>query len=194
MEKINFVNNTTPAVNNANLNAVQDNAESSIENIPNNIMGINNYDNTQTYDVGDLVLYDELLYKCTTQISTAESWNSAHWTLINLINKPTSITLNGSYNNVSCTITAYKIEFGGFTIITCANAETSNATTSIGNIPFQLTLPLTTIFGGALNLSVGGDVVSYIEYCALETTLDAYVHKNAGSSQKAKVNMFVIGI
>ena len=38
------------------------------------------YDNTQTYVVGDLVLYNGRLYKCNTAITTAEEWNSTHWT------------------------------------------------------------------------------------------------------------------
>lgn len=42
------------------------------------------YDNTATYDVGDLVEYNGILYKCTTAITTAEDWTSAHWTATNI--------------------------------------------------------------------------------------------------------------
>lgn len=38
------------------------------------------YDETETYAVGDYVIYGGDLYKCTTAISTAEEWNSTHWT------------------------------------------------------------------------------------------------------------------
>lgn len=38
------------------------------------------YDNTATYNVGDLVIYNNTLYKCNTAISTPEEWNSTHWT------------------------------------------------------------------------------------------------------------------
>ena len=37
------------------------------------------YDPTQTYSVGDFVSYQGKLYKCTTEISAPEQWNSAHW-------------------------------------------------------------------------------------------------------------------
>ena len=38
------------------------------------------YDATATYNVGDLVFYQESLYKCNTAISTPEEWTAAHWT------------------------------------------------------------------------------------------------------------------
>ena len=38
------------------------------------------YDSTQTYALGSLVLYKGALYECTTQITTAEAWNPDHWT------------------------------------------------------------------------------------------------------------------
>lgn len=38
------------------------------------------YDDTATYSVGDLCIYNNTLYKCTTAITTAEAWNASHWT------------------------------------------------------------------------------------------------------------------
>lgn len=38
------------------------------------------YDATATYNVGDLVLYEGILYRCTTLISVPEPFNGAHWT------------------------------------------------------------------------------------------------------------------
>lgn len=35
-----------------------------------------------TYAVGDLVTYDNNLYRCNTAINTIESWTPGHWTLI----------------------------------------------------------------------------------------------------------------
>lgn len=37
------------------------------------------YDDTSTYSVGDLCIYNNALYKCTTAITTAEAWNASHW-------------------------------------------------------------------------------------------------------------------
>ena len=38
------------------------------------------YSSSSTYAVGDFVIYDGLLYCCTTAIETAEAWTAAHWT------------------------------------------------------------------------------------------------------------------
>ena len=38
------------------------------------------YDPTATYEVGDLRLHDNTLYRCNTAIATPEAWNSIHWT------------------------------------------------------------------------------------------------------------------
>lgn len=39
-----------------------------------------NYSSSSTYDVGDFVIHEGLMYTCNTTISTAESWDSTHWT------------------------------------------------------------------------------------------------------------------
>ena len=38
------------------------------------------YDATETYAVGDVVRHSSKLYRCTTAIAVAESWNDEHWT------------------------------------------------------------------------------------------------------------------
>lgn len=49
------------------------------------------YDNTATYSVGDYCTYGENslntsgVYRCTTAITTAEEWNSAHWTAVTVM-------------------------------------------------------------------------------------------------------------
>lgn len=52
---------------------------------PNNVANI--YSASSTYAVGDYVLYNGLLYECTTAITTAEAWNSAHWSRAVMANK-----------------------------------------------------------------------------------------------------------
>lgn len=37
------------------------------------------YDQTSTYDVDDLVMYENLLYKCITAITVAEAWDATKW-------------------------------------------------------------------------------------------------------------------
>lgn len=42
----------------------------------------NDYSSNSTYAVGDYVFYGNILYRCTTAITTAENWTSAHWTQV----------------------------------------------------------------------------------------------------------------
>ena len=52
------------------------------------IQGINNqllasaYDNTSTYSIGDFVIYNNTLYRCKTNVSTAENFDSSKWTSV----------------------------------------------------------------------------------------------------------------
>ena len=58
------------------------------------------YDPTSTYAVGDLVIYNNLLYKCTTAITVPEAFDGTHWTrttieeLIDTINSNLSVIGN----------------------------------------------------------------------------------------------------
>ena len=42
------------------------------------------YSSSATYVVGDYVMHDNQLYRCTTAITTAEAWTPAHWTAVSL--------------------------------------------------------------------------------------------------------------
>lgn len=42
------------------------------------------YSTSSTYAVGAYVLYNNVLYRCTTAIATAEAWTAAHWTAVNV--------------------------------------------------------------------------------------------------------------
>lgn len=43
------------------------------------------YDSTKTYAIGDMVIKNHAIYECTTAITTAEVWNSSHWTIVPII-------------------------------------------------------------------------------------------------------------
>lgn len=70
----------------------------------------NAYLATDTYALNDLVIYNSLLYKCTTAISTPEAWDSTHWTRVTIedqLNTKAStsalatVATTGSYNDLS---------------------------------------------------------------------------------------------
>lgn len=58
------------------------------------------YDNSETYTVGDFCIYDNALYKCSTEISTAEDFTIGHWTKVLLIDeinqKVSDVQIDGS--------------------------------------------------------------------------------------------------
>jgi hypothetical protein len=62
------------------------------------------YDSTSTYSVGDYCIYGGVFYRCTTAVTTAESFDSTKWTttqvgdeLLNIENEINGI--NSSLNN-----------------------------------------------------------------------------------------------
>lgn len=63
--------------------AIQDEAQAR-ENADNAILAdlAAEYDATATYAVGDYVIHEGQLYRCTTAIETAEAWTASHWTAV----------------------------------------------------------------------------------------------------------------
>ena len=55
------------------------------------------YSSSSTYAVGDYVIHNSNLYRCTTAITTAEAWTSGHWTQVALA--PEVSDLKSDYNN-----------------------------------------------------------------------------------------------
>lgn len=45
------------------------------------------YDNTQTYAIGDYVIYSGVLYKCITAVSSAESFDNTKWNAVLVTNE-----------------------------------------------------------------------------------------------------------
>ena len=44
--------------------------------------GASNYNESRTYNVGDICIYNDKFYICIQKISTPESWNFSHWSYI----------------------------------------------------------------------------------------------------------------
>lgn len=80
---------TDTPLNATNLNNIED----GIEDIDQEVEGVsqslgvetNTYDNTATYSVGDKVIYENKIYECNTDISTAEDFDSSKWDLVPVI-------------------------------------------------------------------------------------------------------------
>lgn len=60
------------------MNTMQTNIENAINQNANNIGG-EDYDNTETYEVGDIVKYEEQLYICIENVDTPEEFDDTKW-------------------------------------------------------------------------------------------------------------------
>lgn len=89
------------------------------------------YDATATYVVGDYCIYGGQLYKCTTAISTAETWTAAHWTATNVAQMIAA--LNAAIQNASIQISVTDDGNGNVTISSSngGGASTNIAVTGV---------------------------------------------------------------
>ena len=58
------------------------------------------YDITATYDVGDYVIFNSLLYKCITAVTTPGVWNSSYWAHVLVTNEMGSGGGGGNVDDV----------------------------------------------------------------------------------------------
>ena len=58
------------------------------------------YDITSTYDVGDYVIFNSLLYKCITAVTTPGVWNSSYWAHVLVTNEMGSGGGGGNVDDV----------------------------------------------------------------------------------------------
>lgn len=67
------------------------------------VLGVEQYDNSSTYNVGEYCIYENLLYVCTTEIETPEDFNSNHWEEQSVLEKTDNIknNLNTIQTNVN---------------------------------------------------------------------------------------------
>lgn len=63
------------------------------------------YSSSATYAVGDYVWYEGDLYRCVSEISTAEAWTSGHWTQVALADEVAALDLGLSVVNGVINIT-----------------------------------------------------------------------------------------
>lgn len=129
------------------------------------------YSNAATYNVGDLCTYQGTLYSCNTQISTAEDWTAAHWTLTNMASDLYQLKsdLNELNNTLSVVIdnVDYKLERKAIYIYpTYSFTVATDSTTRISTTPIYVAAGESVRIKGygfgkyARNLSDDGETIS----------------------------------
>ena len=74
------------------------------------------YDENKTYTIGDYSIHNDVLYRCTTAITTAEAWTAAHWT---------AAVLGDDVSNLKSAITSLDSEYHSH-IVDCINLFNPN--------------------------------------------------------------------
>lgn len=72
------------------------------------------YDSTATYAVDDYCIYNDVLYKCTTAITTAESFDSTKWS---------ATDIGTELSTVNSDLSDQSVKSATLTITTSANGE-----------------------------------------------------------------------
>ncbi len=154
-----------------------------------NVQGYDEYDETQTYAVGDYAIYNNIVYECTTAVSTAEPFDSTKWTATSIEQiidgvKGDVSQLNSSLVNrekhIGGLVYAYwnailvTIDFGGAIPIEAAN----NANTIIATLPSDVPKPSTTKYGV---ISCGGNSNKFV-LGAIQTNGNILVYNYSGAS------------
>jgi len=88
------------------------------------------YDATATYAVGDFCIHDKVLYKCSTAISTAETWTVAHWTPTQVVEEFGS---GGGAMKIKIAGTAQTPDADGYVNIPFASTDTYESGRFVGH-------------------------------------------------------------
>lgn len=78
------------------------------------------YSSSSTYSTGDYVFYNNALYRCNVDITTAENWTAAHWTQVTLGGETSFLyeSLRSSLNPVNLFNKSNTFEYNNNTAVT----------------------------------------------------------------------------
>jgi len=85
------------------------------------------YSSSATYAVGDYCIHNNKIYRCTTAISTAESWTDAHWTFV-VVGDELKSKKSGTVTSVTIKGTSPIISSSSSAITTSGTRTISHAT------------------------------------------------------------------
>lgn len=122
------------------------------------------YSPSATYAVGELCIYNNTLYKCTTAIDTAEAWNADHWTATTI--SEVMVKQSDVVNNLNSTSTnpiSSKAVYDGLHAVIDVEARIEICIS--GNNGYKITFPsgkssavwFFTQYGHAFYVAIGGN-------------------------------------
>lgn len=125
-EDINYDNTTSHLTSNNVQEAIDEvvaNANTASEDILTlqNVQGYDEYDETQTYAVGDYAIYNNIVYECTTAVSTAEPFDSTKWTATSI--EQIIDGVKGDISQLNSSLTKYYIAIAD---VNCTNTASNS--------------------------------------------------------------------
>ena len=148
------------------------------------------YDSTDTYAVGDYVIYQGTLYKCTTAINVGESFDPAKWTSVKVMDEIPSGGGGTSYTaGDGIDITSDVISFDGDT----APYDNTISGLTATNVQAAIDEIANSSGSGVHNLDTKIDISSYSTVSNMYTVPeDGYVNLGTGSGSGTR-NIYVVG-
>lgn len=148
------------------------------------------YDDTATYDVGDVVVYAGNLYKCETAVETAETFDPTKWTqgtaadfFVGGGDGATLQVVAAEYDDTGSSKSSYTS--GSFTL--------AAGDTLIVGIMHRATLTVPTGFTLLKTASYGGQSISIIYKTATAAETSTYTIRQASSSRMSSFWMQIKG-
>lgn len=134
------------------------------------------YSSSSTYTVGDLIIYDNALYTCNTEITEPEEWNIEHWTLTSINSELKNV--NDKFKLKEETL---ELEFS-YGVYRYAKGSSSGTQVFSGNITLPITFRksgsnVAVIFDG-IHVNLSGDEEPRLEdgkfYASISYDSDSY--------------------
>ena len=119
------------------------------------------YSSSSTYAVGDYVIHDGGLYRCTTAISTAEAWTAAHWEQVSAMDEIQDV--KDEVNDLKSAIDYSFFDFastGTFSLATIS-AQTGVANASTNRILLNAFIDIENIKSISTNASYSLNLFGY---------------------------------
>lgn len=152
------------------------------------------YDDTQTYDKGDVVIYKNTLYICTTN-NTTGAWDATKWTATtvqSLIGSLSQLTTSDKSSLVGAVneVVTNKADKSSF-----AKKEANQSSVSVGaNTINTVTLTVNNaVFGLVVGFYISGDAVVPMQvYFSSATQITVRVKNTASTATTCNISVFYI--
>lgn len=123
------------------------------------------YNSSSTYSKGDLIIYNNILYKCNTDITTAEEWNASHWTATSLSNEIENKQNTLTFDSTPTSGSTNPVTSGGiYSLFNGVNSSINNINSSLSTINTTLANKQNNITSGTSAPTGGNDGDVYFQY------------------------------